>query len=64
MELAKILSVSKPTISHHVHLLREAGLIQEAYVNGSVELQLNKQVLEKLSELTISKLFDADNPWA
>lgn len=63
VELAKALAVSKPTISHHVHLLREAGLLQENHVNGSVELQLRRSVLEKLSELTLSKLFDTtDEP--
>lgn len=61
-ELAKVLSVSKPTISHHVHLLREAGLIQETYINGSVELQLKRNVLEKLSQLTVSKLFETNEP--
>lgn len=62
VELAKMLSVSKPTISHHVHLLREAGLLQENYINGSVELQLRREVFEKLSELTIAKLFLSDQP--
>jgi DNA-binding transcriptional ArsR family regulator len=62
VELAKILSVSKPTISHHVHLLREAGLIQETFVNGSVELQLKRVVLEGLSEITVAKLFDGNEP--
>ncbi len=62
VDLAKTLSVSKPTISHHVHLLREAGLIQETYVNGSVELQLKRSVLEQLSELTVAKLFETDEP--
>lgn len=60
VELAKLLSVSKPTISHHVHLLREAGLIQETYINGSVELQLKRSVIESLSELAVKKFFAAD----
>ncbi len=62
VELAKILSVSKPTISHHVHLLREAGLLQENYMNGSVELQLKRDVFERLSELAVAKLFSSDQP--
>lgn len=62
VELAKALSVSKPTISHHVHLLREAGLLQETYLNGAVELQLKRSVLEQLSDLTVAKLFDAHEP--
>jgi ArsR family transcriptional regulator len=56
--LSKILSVSKPTISHHVHLLREAGLLQESYVDGSVELQIKRSVLECLSELVVERLFE------
>jgi len=62
VELAKMLSVSKPTISHHVQLLREAGLLQETHVNGAVELQLKRAVLEQLSGLTIAKLFDTSAP--
>jgi DNA-binding transcriptional ArsR family regulator len=62
VELAKTLSVSKPTISHHVHLLREAGLLQEIFLNGSVELRLKRSVLEKLSELTVAKLFNDNQP--
>jgi DNA-binding transcriptional ArsR family regulator len=62
VELARLLSVSKPTISHHVHLLREAGLIEEKYVAGSVELELRRPVLENLSQLTIAKLFHSDEP--
>ncbi len=58
VELAKRLSVSKPTISHHVHVLREAGLLEETYANGSVELKLRRAALEKLSTLAISKFFE------
>jgi len=62
VELAKLLNVSKPTISHHIHLLREAGLIQEIPINGSIELQLKRGTIESLSEVTIEKLFDASGP--
>lgn len=57
IELASILSVSKPTISHHVHQLREAGLLQENFQGGSVLLSLKRSVIESLSDLTIKKLF-------
>jgi DNA-binding transcriptional ArsR family regulator len=60
--LAKRLSVSKPTISHHVHLLREAGLLEESFSNGSVELSLKRAVIENLSELTIKVLFENEKP--
>lgn len=64
VELAKRLSVSKPTISHHVHLLREAGLIRETPVNGSIELHINRTTIDSLSDLTIAKLFDSTEPIA
>jgi len=62
VELAKALSVSKPTISHHVHLLREAGLLKESYNQGAVELQLKRSVLEELSSLAVAKLFESEKP--
>jgi DNA-binding transcriptional ArsR family regulator len=62
VELARMLSVSKPTISHHVQLLREAGLLQETYLNGAVELSLKRAVLQQLSDLAVARLFDADAP--
>lgn len=57
VKIAKTLSVSKPTISHHVHILREAGLLNETYSNGSVLLSMKKEVLEYLSILVVEKLF-------
>ena len=56
-ELAKILKVSKPTISHHVHLLREAGLLNENYTSGSVQLSLKRDVIEALSTVAVGQLF-------
>ncbi len=56
-ELAKALSLSKATISHHVHLLREAGLLDDAPKSGSVELSLRPATLECLSTLTLEALF-------
>jgi len=61
VELAKRLSVSKPTISHHVNQLREAGLISEEYRNGCVLISLRRDVLEKLSEVAIKKLFESES---
>ena len=56
-ELAEALSLSKPTISHHVHLLREAGLLDETPDGGSVVLSLRSGTLERLSTLTLEALF-------
>lgn len=59
VELSRALSISKPTVSHHVHILRDAGLIQEAYANGSVTLSVRQDVLENLSHITVRQLFEA-----
>ncbi len=56
-DLAEALLLSKPTISHHVHLLREAGLLDETPKRGSVVLSLRSETLERLSTLTLETLF-------
>ena len=56
-ELAKEFSVSKPTISHHLTLLREAGLVRETYVQGSIALSLRRNVIEQLSRVGLTHLF-------
>lgn len=58
VELSKILSITKATISHHVHILRESGLLNESFQSGSVKLNLKKEVIEKLSEITLNKLYN------
>lgn len=57
IELARMLAISKPTVSHHVHVLRDAGLIAESYEHGSVWLSLKREVIEELAEMTIRVLF-------
>ena len=57
-ELARALSLSKPTVSHHVGLLRDAGLLCEAPASGSVVLSLRRDVLEQLSAIAVEQLFD------
>lgn len=59
VELSRLLSVSKPTISHHVHTLREAGLLDERHVNGAVELSLRRETLDGLSRLAIHQLYES-----
>jgi DNA-binding transcriptional ArsR family regulator len=56
-ELARSLGVSKPTITHHVHALRSAGLITVSDFGGSVKLSLDRSVVEALSEATVRHLF-------
>jgi ArsR family transcriptional regulator, repressor of sdpIR and other operons len=62
-ELARALAVSKPTISHHMALLREAGLIEELTIPGGVRLVLRRSVLESMSDLVVRSLYsDAPLP--
>ena len=60
-ELSKILKVSKPTISHHVQLLREAGLLREEPAARSIQLSLKREVIEHLSQATVGNLFNGAN---
>lgn len=59
VELARRLSVSKPTISHHIHLLREAGLLDGRLEQGATLLSVRRSVLEQLSSLTTDQLYNA-----
>jgi len=58
--IAKQLSLTRATVSHHVSVLREAGLITETFSGGSVILSLKKEVLESISGLTIHRLFSSN----
>jgi DNA-binding transcriptional ArsR family regulator len=62
VELAKLFKVSKPTISHHVALLRDAGLLTERQAeNGSV-LALNRRSLERASAAAAAEMYSEDGP--
>lgn len=52
-EIARQLSLSRATVSHHVHLLRDAGLIEEKLHSGSILLSPNETLLKKLSSLAL-----------
>jgi DNA-binding transcriptional ArsR family regulator len=60
-DLAKTLSLTRPTVSHHIHVLREAGLIDEKVQGNALLLSLRKEVFESLSDLVNSKLFKTDH---
>ena len=60
-ELAKTLSLSRPTVSHHIHVLREAGLIAEKAQGNALLLSLRNEVFQNLSDLVTSKLFQSSN---
>lgn len=60
VELARAFSVSKPTISHHVHQLRAAGLIEETSTPAGVVLSVNRRALEGASEAAARDMFSGD----
>jgi DNA-binding transcriptional ArsR family regulator len=58
-DLARILRVSKPTITHHVQTLRSAGLIREVPAGGATELSLDRGTISGLSALAVDQLFSS-----
>lgn len=59
-ELARLLKVSQPTVSGHVQLLREAGLLEERTVGRSARLSANEEGLRNLftgAQESLVKLF-------
>ena len=58
-ELARSLKVSKPTITHHVQALRQAGLIDEEPGGGSNRLSLNRETVAALSNVAVEQLFSS-----
>ncbi|WP_394838727.1 metalloregulator ArsR/SmtB family transcription factor [Pendulispora rubella] len=56
-ELATLLKVSRPTISHHLVVLREAGLIDEEHKSGSILLSLRRKAIEELSVMTLDRFY-------
>jgi len=58
-ELARSLKVSKPTITHHVQALRQAGLIDEHPGGGSNRLSLNRETVAALSTRAVEQLFSS-----
>lgn len=61
VDLARAFSVSKPTISHHVQLLRAAGLLEETHTEGGTLLALNRRVLERASGAAAREMFSGEN---
>jgi len=58
--LAKRLQLSAATVSHHVHVLREAGLLLEKPQGNTVLIELNRELLEHLSDLVIDRFFRSE----
>lgn len=61
-ELAAALSVSKPTITHHLHILRSAGLLHDTDHGGSTLLSLDKDTFHRLSDLAVHRLLESREP--
>jgi ArsR family transcriptional regulator len=62
VELAKDFAVSKATISHHVQLLRQAGLLREQVIDKGVALALDRVALEELAGEAAAAIFASDQP--
>ncbi|MDQ6871779.1 MAG: winged helix-turn-helix domain-containing protein [Gemmatimonadota bacterium] len=58
-ELSRNLRVSKPTITHHVHALRAAGLIAETPAGGSTKLSLSRETVAAVSDAAVEQLFSS-----
>ena len=63
-DLARRLQVSKPTITHHVHALRSAGLIRETPSGGSTKLSLSRDTVAALSGAAVEQLFSSSGALA
>lgn len=58
VEIARLLGLSKPTITHHLHELRQAGLITERTESGAVLLGLAREAVAGLSTAAERRLFE------
>jgi ArsR family transcriptional regulator len=54
--IAQKLGLTKATVSHHVSLLRQSGLLHEDYSDGQVFLSVNQRTIEKISNVTCDYL--------
>jgi DNA-binding transcriptional ArsR family regulator len=57
-ELARRLSVTKPTMTHHLQQLRQAGLLKEERRGNSVVSRLDRDAVATISEAAIRQLYD------
>lgn len=55
-EVGQQLSLSKGTVSHHVHIMREAGLVTQTREENALVLRLNGAVIERLSAETLKAI--------
>ncbi|HEY0242308.1 MAG TPA: metalloregulator ArsR/SmtB family transcription factor [Gemmatimonadaceae bacterium] len=62
VELARLFKVSKPTISHHVQLLRSANLVREQQTETGTVLSINRTTLERASSAAAAEMFSDKGP--
>jgi len=57
-ELARQLGIAKPTVAHHIHELRQAGLLSEEGDGKAIILSLDRAAIEALSGSAVRQLFE------
>jgi DNA-binding transcriptional ArsR family regulator len=57
VEISRALDISKPTVSHHIATLREAGLIEDVHLDGRNRIQIRRSTIDQLSGLAAFRLF-------
>ena len=62
VELARLFKVSKPTISHHVQLLRSASLLREQQTENGTVLSIDRAILERSSAAAAAEMFSNEGP--
>jgi DNA-binding transcriptional ArsR family regulator len=57
-ELSKLCHVSQPSVSRHLRILKEAGLVEEKPVANHITYQVMRERIEKLAPQLISYLYE------
>jgi DNA-binding transcriptional ArsR family regulator len=57
-ELSKLCRVSQPSVSRHLRILKEAGLVEEKPVGNHITYQVVRERVEKLAPQLVSYLYE------
>jgi ArsR family transcriptional regulator len=57
-ELSKLCRVSQPSVSRHLRILKDAGLLEERPVGNHITYQVLRERIEKLAPQLISYLYE------
>jgi DNA-binding transcriptional ArsR family regulator len=52
-EIGRRLQLSTPAVTHHLNILRQAGLVDEVRLGTSIELSLRRQTVQELGHLAL-----------